>query len=431
METKSSDPFLGRMIRGYCLEELLGRGSLTAVYRGCTEELWQVPELIITILLVPDTLSEQVRAQFKARFMQDARQLALLRHQYLHPLYGYGEQEGIFYLLTPPVQGEVLTKLLRQRDSWSLIDALAILIPLAVVLDYLHSQGLVCQFFNSSNVILQSDQTVLLSGMGLPQLLSAKGLTGDAADATTYEHLKSITGTFLSTPEYLAPEVVKGAKVDSRSDIYALGILLFELLNGEPPFTGKSYLEIAQKHVREPLPSLHEISPDLPVALERVINRALHRNPDLRFQTINEFITACAHVLNGQHSEASRPMNLVQTIEQMRALAPPRQDHIFRREENSFLLEGKDTLFHEESVPSDKPAVTGKEVLAASTTALVSLSQQTKTEKNAEQIDAPSEAGEKQQTGQTTHASMTVMASHLRDLKERLEAQFNKDKQNS
>jgi serine/threonine protein kinase len=428
METKSSDPFLGRMIRGYCLEELLGKGSLTAVYRGCTEELWQVPELVITILLVPDTLSEQVRAQFKARFMQDARRLALLRHQYLHPVYGYGEQDGIFYLLTPPIQGEPLTKHLRERGSSSLLEALAILLPLAAVLDYLHSQGLVCQFFNSSNVILQNNQTVLLSGIGLPQLLSAKGLTSESADATAYRHLKSITGTFLSMPEYLAPEVVKGAEADSRSDIYALGILLFELLNGEPPFTGKSYLEIAQKHVREPLPSLHEISSDLPIALERVVNRALHRNPDLRFQTLNEFITTCVRVLNGQLINAPEPMKLVQTIEHMRALAPPKQDDTPVREENGFLLEGRDTLFHEESVPSDKPAVSGKEVVPMTTTSLVSLSRQA--EKSKEQTDASSEAGDMHHAGQTTFASMTKMANHLRELKERLEAQSNKSKQN-
>jgi serine/threonine protein kinase len=424
MEIKSTDPFLGRMIRGYSLEELLGRGRLTAVYRARTEELWQVPELIVTILLVPDTLSEQALTQFKARFMRDARQLALLRHHCLFPLYGYGAQEGLFYLLTPPVQGEILTKRLRQRECWSLVEVLSILIPLAAVLDYLHSQGLVYQFLNPANVILQSDQTVVLSGLGLAQLLSMKGLEKEATDAAAYEHLKSVAGTFLGMPEYLAPEVVKGAEADSRSDIYALGILLFELLNGEPPFTGKSYLEIAQKHVREPLPSLHEISPDLPVALELVINRALHRNPDHRFQTLNEFITAYARVVDERIS-APKPMSLVQAIEHMRVLATPKPDETTEWEENNFLLEGKDTLFLEESVLSDTSIASGKEVSTINfsfpTTSLTSFSQEA--ERSEEQKDVSPVSDDVHQASQTTPVSMAMMVSQLHNLKERLEAQ--------
>lgn len=348
MKATSTDPFLGMVIRGYSLEELLGRGSLTAVYRARTEELWQVPELIITILLVPDTLSEQAHARFKTRFMREARRLALLRHHYLFPLYGYGEQEGLFYLLTPPVQGEALTKSLRQKRAWSLSELLSLLVPLATVLDFLHSQGLRYEFFNPANVLIQHDQTVLLSGLGLPQLLSLQGLEQEHEEMKAYDYLKSITGSFLGLPEYLAPEIVKGAGADNRSDVYALGILLFELLSGSPPFTGKHYLEIAQKHVREPLPPLHKLRPDLPVALELVLNRALHRNPDHRFQTLNEFITAYAQVAE-RRINAAESMNLTQAISSMRALPSPEPEQTIQHEDDDFLLAGDDVLFPQES----------------------------------------------------------------------------------
>ncbi|HTK07058.1 MAG TPA: protein kinase [Ktedonobacteraceae bacterium] len=352
MNDKSADSMLGRRIRGYRLEELLGHGSLTAVYRARTEELWQVPELIITILLVPNTLSERARSRFRARFLHEARRLALLRHHYLHPLYGYDEQDGLFYLLTPPVQGEALTQHLRWRKHWNVAEVLSLLVPLATVFDFLHSQGIRCQFFNPANVLIQSDQTVLLSGLGLPQLLSLKGLEKGRLDMASDEHLKSVTGTFLGIPEYLAPEVVRGAEADSRSDIYALGILLFELLSGNPPFTGKRYLEIAQKHVREPLPSLHKVAPDSPVALELVLNRALHRNPDHRFQTVKEFVSAYAYVV--ERINTSKNVNLTRTLGQIRALSMPELEKSIKQNENDFLLEGRDTmLFPEEAKHSE------------------------------------------------------------------------------
>jgi len=316
-ESMPDDPYLGRRIRGYCLEELLGRGTLTAVYRGRTEELWLPPELIITLLLVPPTLSEQAQMSFRRRFMQEARRLALIRHAHLVPLYGYGEQEELLYLLTPPTEGEPLTHLLREKSRWSSSEALAILAPLAILFDYLHTQELVYQFFNPANVLIQNHETVLLSGPGLAQLLSIKGLEASQEAASSYQHLKSIAGTYLGVPEYLSPEIVRGGKVDGRSDIYALGILLFTMLSGAAPFTGCDYLEIAQKHVREPLPSLHALAPDLPIALELAVNRALHRNPERRFHSLDEFITAYAHVID-ERINAPKHTRLVQSIEQLK-----------------------------------------------------------------------------------------------------------------
>src|SRR5205807_9939268 len=99
-----------------------------------------------------------------------------------------------------------------------------------------------------------------------------------------YEYLKSITGEYLGSPQYIAPEVLKGAEADRRSDVYSLGVLLCELLSGQPMFVEQNYVDIVEKHVREPLPPLRELAPDLPASLELVLNRALSRNPERRFQ---------------------------------------------------------------------------------------------------------------------------------------------------
>jgi serine/threonine protein kinase len=299
----STDPFLGKVIRGYRLEELLGRGAMTAVYRARTQRRWQVAEFIITIVLVPETLPKQVRRSFQERFLQEIGQIERLHHPNICPIYGYGEQDGYCYLLSPALDGKTLLALMRERKRWGPQEILCLLIPIANAFEYLHNQGLVWQFFNPANVIFLNDATISaepiqLTGLGLLSTLRMKALEGIEVDTSSYEHLKSIAGTYLGAPEYLAPEIVKGSEGDERSDIYSLGILLFNLLSGSPPFCGASYLEIAQKHVYELLPSLHELAPDLPAALELVINRALQRHPDFRYQCPGELVAAYMHIIN-------------------------------------------------------------------------------------------------------------------------------------
>lgn len=132
------------------------------------------------------------------------------------------------------------------------------------------------------------------------QLLAGKGLTATPphADLEQLEHIKNLAGIYQGKSEYLAPEVVRGEEGDIRSDVYALGILLFELLSGQPPFTGTTYEHIARKHVLEPLPSLHEQCSDIPISIELVVNRALHRDPQQRFRSPRELYDTFINVLN-------------------------------------------------------------------------------------------------------------------------------------
>jgi len=469
MEITSKDPFLGRIVRGYYLEELLERGDLAMVYRARTEELWQVPELIITILLVPDTLTKGTRNQFASRFMERGKKLARLRHPHLHPLYGYGEQEGFFYLLTPPVQGETLAEHLQREGPWNAGDALSILLPLVSVVDYLHSQALVCTFLNPAYVWLQNDQTVLLNGRVLAQLLMMQTLKQEITQRASYEYLKSISGTFLGAPEYLAPEVVKGVEADNRSDIYALGILLFELLSGNPPFSGKNYVDIAQKHLSQLLPSLHGISSDIPVALDIVINRASHYSTRYRFQTATEFADAYSHIINVRF-DAPKPGGLVRAMRQVGMASVTNLNEALKIDKNSsllqaktsitnindevnraekdtylpaeknsdenaheaadaeddgFLLAGEDTLHFEEDTPEDQVvALEEHAVITPATAPDASLTPFPQEGAQSKALtEAPSEKRDLQQTNQATmHARIDTMASQFHQLKERLQA---------
>ena len=294
-----ADATLGHMIRGYQLEKRSGAGKLTTLYQARTEELWLPPELTIMLLHLPAPLSGRARAQFADRFTREASRLIKLRHPSLQPLFGYGEDAGQFYLLFPPSSSSLtLDHYLHTHRYQSPSEAFAILAPLSSAFDYLHHQGLAYQYFTPSNVLLQEHRVPQITGAGLLQLLLLQGLDDELYSREPHRHLKNVAGDYISLSTYMAPEVIRGERPDTRSDIYSLGVLLFELLGGRPPFIGETYMDIAQKHLREPLPSLHALAPTIPVALELVINRALHRNPDHRFATAGELITAFSHVLN-------------------------------------------------------------------------------------------------------------------------------------
>jgi serine/threonine protein kinase len=319
MEKPRTNSLVRFMIRGYYLEELLGYGKVTSLYRARTEELWQAPEVVMTLLHIPETFSMQAQKRFLDRFLYEISRIVRLRHPSLFPLFGYGEEDGLPYLVIPDVTGETLASRLKKKKRWDPSEILQILEPIAAALSYIHSQGLVYQFFSPANVLFQKEAPPQITGLSLSQILCIGGLEEEKVDTSSFEHLRNVAGSYLGLPEYLAPEVVKGAKPDSRSDVYSLGVILFEMLSGQPPFTGEDYLEIAQKRTYAILPPLHKIAPDLPIALELVVNRALHHNLNYRFQTPNELIATFSHVLE-ERIYRVKQVPLLPAGEQIRAL---------------------------------------------------------------------------------------------------------------
>jgi serine/threonine-protein kinase len=341
------------MIRGYCLEELLGYGKMTSLYRARTEELWQAPEVIMTLLHIPETFSTYARKRFLERFLHEANRVVQLRHPSLFPIYGYGEEDGLPYLVMPDVTGESLAERLKQKKRWNPSEILPILEPIAAVLSYIHNQELVYQFFNPTNILFQKDAPPQVTSLNLPQILCLAGLEEEKINISAYEHLKNIAGGYLGAPEYLAPEVLRGAKPDPRSDVYSLGIILFEMLSGHPPFTGQGYLEVVHKHVQELLPSLHAIAPELPVALELVVNRALHRNLNYRFQTPSELIAAFSHVLD-ERIYRVKHVPLLLGGEQIRALLAAPKSKVPNNDQQADTELKPQSTTHSQENPSEK-----------------------------------------------------------------------------
>ena len=293
MQPRDADQFCGQTIRGYLVEEYLGKGRLTALYR--VRKRAEAESRVLTIIMVPEHLQASARERFFLRFDQEAARLVQLNHPHIFPLEGWGQQAGYPYLLMPDQRGKTLATELSQHGSVSLAYAAAVLDRVAETLEYARDHGVLHRGLAPTRIFLHPELFIQVAGFGLVSLLERSGI--DQAADEPQAHLQTIAGTFFEPPEYLAPEVVLGRAGDGRADVYAMGILLWEMLGGRPPFTGGSFLDVAAKHVRQPLPSLHAIRPDVPLALELVIHQALKRDPSQRFQSPRDLAAACLRVL--------------------------------------------------------------------------------------------------------------------------------------
>jgi serine/threonine protein kinase len=292
MQTISVDQLVGKELGDYRIEQMLGQGKMSAVYMARQLSLGRI--VMVTTFTITETLSKAAYERFIARFTQVGSSLIKLNHPHILPIYDCGVQYGTPYLVTSFVKGGSLAQILRQQARFSPEQALYILQQISDGLDYAHEQGFVHGILNPANILVNNEQMLQITGFGLKHMLQMQGIEDNNDPAT---QLLSIAGTFLGSPEYIAPESVTGSTFDARSDIYALGTMLFELLSGSPPFTGSEPLEIANKRLHQPVPSLHEMCPDIPAAYDLILYHALEREPEKRYKHAGEIAKAFERVL--------------------------------------------------------------------------------------------------------------------------------------
>src|SRR3984893_5682988 len=220
----SVDQLVGKTLGQYHIQQLLGQGQVSAVYLAQQDHPKR--PVMLTIFMLPAACKGRARERFMARFSSMASKLIQLHHPSLLPIYGFAEQLGYPYLVTPFVEEISLATMLKQQGRCTPARTLELLKPIAAGLDYAHSNGIAHGTLKAPNVLLAGPQAVHITGLGFAHMLQLRGIgTLDHPQS----HLFSVAGTFLFSPEYVAPEVVQGAAADALSDIYALGILLFEL----------------------------------------------------------------------------------------------------------------------------------------------------------------------------------------------------------
>ncbi|MBX5451898.1 protein kinase domain-containing protein [Thermogemmatispora sp.] len=300
-ETQQEDLLVGQMVGGYRVEQLLSKGRVSAVYLA-RHPVSGVP-VAVTAIIIPEDFSVRARNRFIRRFTQIATALLELDHPHILPIYDFGEQLGYPYLVSPYVTDGSVAHILKRDGRCAPSYALEVLQQVAAGLDYAHARGIVHRALKPANIVLQGDEHhVTVAGFGLVDLLQLRGVR---RVEHPYLHLLNLAGTFLGAPEYLAPEVVLGQQqVDARADIYALGIILYEMLSGKPPFTGNDSLEIALQHVKQPVPALRNLCPSLPPEIDEVLSQALARDPARRFPSAGAFVAAYARALRREQSFA-------------------------------------------------------------------------------------------------------------------------------
>ncbi|HJU73876.1 MAG TPA: serine/threonine-protein kinase [Gemmatimonadaceae bacterium] len=262
----------------YRIERELGGGGMSRVFLAT--EIALKREVVIKVL--PPELTSDVMT---ARFKRELEVTAGLQHPHILPVLASGAREGLLYYITPFVQGESLRKRLQRDVKLSVEDTVAILSELASALGYAHERGVVHRDIKPENVLLSGGHAVL-ADFGI-----AAVTTSDAQGAPQGTRLTDV-GLSMGTPGYMSPEQATGETLDGRSDLYSLAIVGFEMLTGEPPFTGASPMSVITKHLTEPPPNVQSRRGDVPTGLAAALERALAKRPADRFQTAQEFRTA-------------------------------------------------------------------------------------------------------------------------------------------
>ncbi|MCP4535549.1 MAG: protein kinase [Chloroflexi bacterium] len=286
------NPYIGKTLGSYQILEQIGQGGMATIFKAYQPSM----DRYVAVKILPSHFTND--ETFVARFTQEARTLASLEHPHILPVHDYGEQEGITYLVMRYVDAGTLKDLIVQRGPLDLTETARILGQLCRALGYAHSQGIIHRDIKPTNVLIDRRGDAFLTDFGIAKLVAG------TAQFTA-------TGAVVGTPAYMAPEQGMGHPLDGRCDIYALGVMLYEMVTGQVPFDAETPLAILMQHVNASLPLPRHITPDLPDAVERVILKALAKLPADRFQTAEEMGDTLHKAVAGLPTEIDLPIQPV------------------------------------------------------------------------------------------------------------------------
>ncbi len=263
---------IGQSIGQYEIVALLGEGGMATVYRA--RHLSTEREVALKVIKPIFTDSPYPASTF----LRVTETVASLNHRHILKLYDYGQEGEIIYLVMELLTGGSLADLIKQGPL-PLETTKRLLDQVAQALDYAHKRGIIHLDLKPRNVLFDGEGNAVVIDFGIIKLLS------DAAELADIE-------VIMGTPQYMAPEQWQGRPVDARADVYALGVMLFEMLAGRLPFVADTPIGLMNEHLYYPPPSICELRPDLPSRIERVINRALAKNPDQRYASAGDLAAA-------------------------------------------------------------------------------------------------------------------------------------------
>ena len=303
----------GKDLGRYHIVCALGEGGMASVYKAFDTRL----ERYVAIKVIRVEKGQDI--SFLKRFERESKALARLNHPNIVHVNDYGEQDGVPYLVMDYLPGGTLKQKLGQPMPFQ--EAARMIIPMARALHHAHENGIVHRDVKPANMLLTAGGLPMLSDFGIAKMLES-------------EQTSELTGTGMGigTPEYMAPEQGTGEKVDERADIYALGVVFYELVAGRKPFRADTPMAVVIKHMTEPLPRPDLFVPGLPEEVDQIIFKAMAKRPEDRYQTMEQFALALEHLLQssttlsaGGYSPAPRPsaQTAAPSSTQLPAIPPP------------------------------------------------------------------------------------------------------------
>ncbi len=280
----------------------LGKGAMGVVYLAKDPLIGRL--VALKTIRIGAHADDDETKEFQQRFIREAQAAGILNHPSIVTVHDIGQDDGsgVSFIAMEYVEGQNLKEVLNQGRALSFEQIGDIIAQVAEALDFAHAKGIVHRDVKPANVILVDGTRAKITDFGIAKIASG------AANLTT-------TGQFLGTPNYMAPEQVKGAPVDGRTDIFALGICLYECLTRRKPFGGDSLTSISYKIVHEPFPPIHEINPRIPEGFEDVVAHCLAKDPAKRYQRARDLANALRAVIRGD--KPSRPTEPILAEETM------------------------------------------------------------------------------------------------------------------
>lgn len=268
----------GQMLGAYRIINRIGQGGMASVYKAYQPSM----DRHVAIKVLPGQLAES--PEFVTRFQQEARIIARLEHPHILPVFDYGEDNGITYFVMRYFEAGTLKNKM-EAGPLPIHEIDRIFTQLADALGYAHARGIVHRDLKPANALVDADGNLFLTDFGIAKLLESASPRLTQTDA------------IMGTPAYISPEQAQARPVDQRSDIYSLGIILYEMVTGRVPYVADTPLAVILQHVSDPLPLPSMVKSNISPAIEQVLLKALAKNPDDRFATTAEFVAAWKRAL--------------------------------------------------------------------------------------------------------------------------------------
>ncbi|MCC7208467.1 MAG: protein kinase [Anaerolineae bacterium] len=272
----SGDPLVGKTIGRYEVLSVLGGGGMGTVYRARSPVFNR--EVAVKVI----NLDLQASEQFIMRFRREAEAVAALEHPHIITIYDFGQQDNLAYLVMAAKDGGNLGTLIR-RQRLPLPEIARLVGQIASALDYAHQRNIIHRDLKPANILLDEDRNTFLTDFGIARRLGETKLTAQ--------------GMVVGSPVYMAPEAWRGEEPGPETDVYSLGVILFEMLVGQAPFVDKAPARLMLKHIQEPAPSVLAMRPDLPPLMDTIINQALTKERERRFRSAGQLASTLRAVI--------------------------------------------------------------------------------------------------------------------------------------